>query len=130
MYLGVVANAVPEKDFDGKIFLKRVSRTVEYKQMSHNQYFTDCATSNGLLKQADWHNVYVDDMSLADLKLSLAQQYNLEDGTTARLVLGRKVGKKRERWKCVSEDNDLVPPRGELTKWKLLVRHVKGDKQH
>ena len=67
MHLGVVANAIPEKDFDGKILLKRVSRTVHYKQMSHNQHFTDCATSNGLLKRANWHSVYVNDMPLAAL---------------------------------------------------------------
>ena len=97
MYLGVIANAIPEKDFDGKILLKRVSRTVRCKQMSHNQHFTDCATSNGLLKRANWHSVYVGDMALADLKLSLSQQYNLEDSVTAWLVLGRKVGKKNKR---------------------------------
>ena len=66
MYLGVFANAIPEKGFDGKMPLKRVSRTVRYKQMSHNQHFTDCAASNGLLKRANWHSVYVDDMSMAD----------------------------------------------------------------
>ena len=97
MYLGIVASAIPEKKIDRKILLKRVSRTVRCKQMSHDQHFTDCATSNGLLKRADWHSVYVDDMSLADLILSLAQQYNLEDSVTAWLVLGRKVGKKNKR---------------------------------
>ena len=67
MYLGIVASAIPEKKIDRKILLKRVSRTVRYKQMSHNQHFTDCdATSNGLLKRADWHSVYVDNMSMAD----------------------------------------------------------------
>ena len=44
-------------------------------------------------------------------------------------MLGSKVGKKNERWKYVSEDDDLVPSHGMLNEWKLLVRYVKGDKR-
>ena len=32
-------------------------------------------------------------------------------------------------WKYVSEDDDLVPPRGMLNKLKLLVCYVKGDER-
>ena len=56
MYLGVVVNPVPkevhggEEDFDGKIFLDRVSTKVGYKQTTHNQNFTDIASDNGEIK--------------------------------------------------------------------------------
>ena len=122
MYLSIVANVISQKDLDQKIFLKRVSRIVEYKQMSHNQHFTDCATSHCLLKQADWHNICIDVVSLTDLKLSVACQYNLEDNTTAPLVLRHKVGKKSERWKCVTEDDDIIPLRGMLNMYYKVHR--------
>ena len=47
MYLGVVVNSIPSKGFDGKIFLKRVSKEVEYKRMKHCQNFSDSATIRG-----------------------------------------------------------------------------------
>ena len=51
-----------------------------------------------------------------DLKLSLARRYNLEDSTTARLMLGRKVGKTSKCWKCVRKTVDLVLSHGKLNK--------------
>ena len=50
MFMGVVANPIPDKDFDGKIFLRRISKTVQYQKLSHNQNFADDAGVNGLLK--------------------------------------------------------------------------------
>ena len=50
MFLGVVANPIPEKKFNGKIFVERIAREQAYKKRDHNQNFTDDATANGLLK--------------------------------------------------------------------------------
>ena len=48
MFLGVVARPIPEKDFDGKIFIDRVAETVEYKRTTHTQRFSDHAGVNWL----------------------------------------------------------------------------------
>ena len=53
MFMGVVANPVPERDFDGKIFLRRISKEEKYKKKSHHQNFTDDASLNGLLKDGE-----------------------------------------------------------------------------
>ena len=54
MYLGVVANPVPSKNFDGKIFLQRVSETQKYKQMLHGQNFSNDASTNARIKRGNW----------------------------------------------------------------------------
>ena len=43
MFLGVVSNPIPSKNFDGKISLTRVSKTEVYKQRTHNQNFSEHA---------------------------------------------------------------------------------------
>ena len=54
MFMGVVANPVPERDFDGKIFLRRISKEEKYKKKSHHQNFTDDASLNSILKNGEW----------------------------------------------------------------------------
>ena len=56
MYLGVVANAIPSKNIDVKIFIKPVSETKKYQQMGHNQNFSDGSSVNGLIKNGQWSN--------------------------------------------------------------------------
>ena len=56
MFLGVVANVIPSKNFDGKIYLQRVSEEKAYEKMTYNQNFSDDASANGLLKSGQWHN--------------------------------------------------------------------------
>ena len=41
MYMGVVGKPVPEKGYDGKVFLKRFSETVNLKRKSYRHDFTD-----------------------------------------------------------------------------------------
>ena len=132
MYLGVVANAVPSKGFDGKIFLKRVSKEVQYQQMNHCQNFSDNATINGLIKNGEWKDpisgLITEGMRLGDLKESLAITYNLEQSIVDRLVIKYGVTGKP---KYIVNDNDLVPTQDELDigNYQLKIRHVKGDKR-
>ena len=56
MYLSVVGNPIPSRTFDDKIFIQRVSETIKYKQMDHNQNFSDKGSINGLIKRGAWYS--------------------------------------------------------------------------
>ena len=86
--MGVVANPVPEHNFDGKIFLKRIAKKEKYKQKSHHQNFTDDASLNGILKNGEWKQLVVegDEVRLMHLRESIAENYFLDEETTDNLV--------------------------------------------
>ena len=89
MSIGIVANPVPEHDFDGKIFLRRISKKDKYKKKSHPQNFTANASLNGLLKDGERKQLVVneDGMRLTHLRESIADNYFLDGETTDNLVL-------------------------------------------
>ena len=57
MYLGVVAKAIDSKNFDGKIFVHRVSEEKGYAKTTYNQNFSDHASVNGLPKGVEWKDI-------------------------------------------------------------------------
>ena len=79
MYLGVVGNSIPSREFDGKIFLWRFAETIKYKQMNHNQYFSDEAGINCLIRKGAWYSrdasFIVDGITLKDLRITLVENY-------------------------------------------------------
>ena len=113
MFLGVVAKPIPEKNFNGMVFLERVAREQAYKKRDHNQNFTDDATANGLLKNGDWIQlVDGDDFLLHELKDAIAETYNLDDDIKERLVLrwqGPENSKGKRQAKYIDDDFALVP---------------------
>ena len=132
--MGVVANPIPSKNFDGKIFLERVSKTEEYKKMTHNQNFTDDASANGLLKDGDWIELVVPGMLLGDLKEAIVQHYSLDEDVGERLILKYYRGTSHsDKAKAVylKNDDDPVPEVGLLRMdgHQLMVRYKKGDKR-
>ena len=80
MYLGVVGLPVPKevfggnKDFDGKIFLDRVSKVKGYKKATYNQNFTDVASNNGKIKCGKLVDLLEDNFTLLDLKEAVAEK--------------------------------------------------------
>ena len=112
MFLGVVANAFPSKNFDGKIFLQRVSKEKAYAQTTCNQNFSNDASANGLLKNSKWKDenlgLVVNVMTLGDQKDALANQYQINEDICERIVIRTHVGEKR---KCeyVEKDDALIP---------------------
>lgn len=129
MVMGVIGKPFPEHDFNGKIFLKRVSETCQYKRMTCNQNFTDCATMNGMLKRGEWKLLAVDGMFLGELRASLAEQYGLETDIQERLVLKYYVpgndGKRIPKYiKC---EDDPIPAQDRLGGYELMARYEKGD---
>ena len=90
MFLGVVANAIPSKNFDGKIFLQRVSKEKAYAQTTCNQNFSNDASANGLLKNSKWKDenlgLVVNGMTLGNLKDDLTNQYQIDEDICERIV--------------------------------------------
>ena len=137
MYLGVVGNPIPSKEFDGKIFIQRVSETIKYKQMTHNQNFSDEAGINGLIRRGAWYSgdagFIVDGMTLGDLRISLVENYQLEEDVAARVVIkyytGRSTNNKKVRY--VVDDDATLPTQDafNMNGHTLVVRMEKNDER-
>ena len=84
--MGIIAP--PCKGFDGKIFLKRISKMVESKKLSYSQRNKDSYHINCLLVDCKWHEFcFMPDMLPFHLFLCLQDTYNLEEDITEELVL-------------------------------------------
>ena len=134
MYLGVVANPISSQNFDGKIFLQRVSKTEQYKQKSHCQNFSDDAQCNAFIKSGAWYDdvagYVVDGTTLLDVKQAIATNYGVDSAVLDRLVLRQQIGRgKKKKYRYIVEDDEEIPPQDELKsgKYKLMVRYKKGD---
>ena len=88
MFMGVVARPQPHRNFDGKIFLRRVSTQKKLKRNVTNQNFTHDAMINSHLKKGGWKELYPDnsDMSLSELVDIIGEMYGLEDGIVCHTV--------------------------------------------
>ena len=126
MYLGVITKPNPEHDFDGKIFLQRVSRSMEYKKVTHNQWFTDDGTLDSDLRNGDWLNLLVDDMTLGDLLHSISDDYFMDNNIVSRLVFKYHIpGKDRKKStvKYIVDKDKCLPSANPLkSRYPLMVR--------
>jgi hypothetical protein len=131
MFLGVVANPIPDRNFDGKIFLKRISEVRTYQRVSCNQNFTDCATTNAWLKNGGWSQFVTDGMTLSDLREVLEDQCGLEEDIADRIVLRFYIPGRDENTKQCKyiEDDDASVPDVSLGGYTLMVKFEKGDKR-
>jgi hypothetical protein len=89
MFMGVVFKPQPERTFDGKIALKRVSRTRQLERDTYrsNKFHHD-NNINQLIVDGDWRNVY-DDKTYTMLELTtlIAAHYELDDDIAEALCL-------------------------------------------
>lgn len=126
MYLGVVAKPEPNRNFDGKIFLKRVSEEVEYKKKTHNQNFSDDACINGQLKDGEWMTMHTEGMTLGELKDCIAMNWFLDEFIRDRMVVlkyyipGSKEGERTAKY---IDDDDTVLDSDLLNGTTLMVRY-------
>jgi len=79
MYMGVVARPRPDKNFDGKILLLRVSKEKVLKQAASNQRFADNIHLNNSLREGDWRSLHVPRMTVLELRGAIVDYYQLED---------------------------------------------------
>ena len=135
MHLGVVGIPNPTLDsdgkaFDGKVYLQRVSETIQYKQRAHNQNFSDSATSNAMLRNGEWYDedadLVVDGMTLGDLRIVLVANYEIEEDIADRIVLKYHAN---DKVKYIDKEGDRVPTQERLLLkgYSLAVRMEAGD---
>ena len=107
------------KNFDGKIFLQRVSKEKDLAQTTCNQNFSDDASANGLLKHGKWKDenlgLVVNDMTLGDLKDALANQYQIDKNIYERIIIQTAHVGKLRKCKHVGNDVALIPTEDVLT---------------
>ncbi len=89
MFMGVVFKRQPEHDFDGKITMKRVSRTRQLERDTYrgNRFHHD-HNINQLIVDGDRRNVYDDDTyKMLELTTMIAAHYELDDDIAEALCL-------------------------------------------
>jgi hypothetical protein len=89
MYLGVVACPQPDKNFDGRVALGRVSIWKTLTRASRNKRFSvDVLVVEAIVK-GDWkHQLVMPGMSVDELLESIKNQYDLDEFVSDRLVIG------------------------------------------
>ena len=143
MFLGVVAKPIESRNFDGKIFIERVAKYEAYKKSVTSEQFSDDGAVNACLRGGEWKDVLVDadDMTLGELRLTLAQNYHLDDDIAPRLVLRcyHPTGKDGKRVPCYYNEEDNVIPATDRLKsgqYTLMVQYLsktktrEGDKRY
>ena len=91
--MAVVGRPRKEYNFDGKIWLQRVSEEVTLQRRTTNQNFTDNVSINTYLKQGGWHLLYPegDNITCDEMIGIIASQYGLEVAVADCLVFTYKI---------------------------------------
>jgi hypothetical protein len=117
MFAGVVACPHPEYDFDGKIYLKRVSETVVAKKAVYYTNIVDEYEANGLMHKS-WRTLHlpavIPNMTVGELLDSFLaiDEFGVDEDTRERLVLRyctyppSTAGKKK--WVTMTDDQLLL----------------------
>ena len=120
MYLGVVAPPNTEKNFDGKIFLKRVSKNNVTKRVSYNQHFHDNFLINHEIKNGAWKDLcYVCDITIDELLFNIRESFDIDYDLADFLVVSYETyhltsssnikSKRLVRLGCINgKDNEKV----------------------
>jgi hypothetical protein len=87
MYLGVVGNPNESHNFDGKIFLKRVSKVETVSRASMNQRFSVDVLVNESLQHGSWHELATTEATVEECLETVAATYDLDEFVGERLVL-------------------------------------------
>ena len=87
MFLGVVGCPIPEKGFDGKIYLKRVAENSSFKKTTFkdNDFSDDVDVSTHV--KHNWRSLCDDSMSAEEIISKVADMYDLSEEIRGRLVL-------------------------------------------
>ena len=89
MFMGAVGKPDMRKgrNFDGRIFKKRISRLKKLQRGTATQNFSDNRSINYILKTGEWQSLYVPagDQSYAEFLQTIVDVYSLEDDIAARL---------------------------------------------
>lgn len=114
MFMGVVANPIPERGFDGRIFLERISKEeVVNKKISH-QRFSDDRLVNQQIKAGEWRSLVPSHSEIPTKELAtlIGEVYDLDDAVVDRLEFSYStfIGERGNKKSIVF--NDYQPIRG------------------
>ena len=91
MFLGVVAQPIPHRNFDGYILLDQVSTQEEGRKLTSTRNFFDDFHANTTIKNGDWKTLFEGDTSMAltalDVKITVADYFALDDAIVDCLEL-------------------------------------------
>jgi hypothetical protein len=91
IYMGFIAPPIPQKGFDGKIMIKRVSKEDEQQRGSFTDTFSNKYAITHKIKNGRWcdyyHGDYGEDIKVDDFLWGLKMEYELGDKVATRLVL-------------------------------------------
>ena len=86
MFMGVVGRPVAHRQFDGKIFLERVSKTKYITMCTAHTNFSDDALVNAEIKNGEWRKLFPDlHLNVSDVKNLFHENYELENAVVDRL---------------------------------------------
>ena len=88
MFMGVICPLVANKT-NGKILIKRVSRSVMQKRTSNNQHFHPSYNINHRLKAGKWRDSYDEEYehTIDDFISEIQDTYKIDDSTAENLIL-------------------------------------------
>jgi hypothetical protein len=83
MFMGLVAPPIKEENFDGKILLKQVSKSIKTNRVSYNQQFSDNYHVNYLIQKGEWRDhIMDDDVTLQEIQLLGLKGLNIEEAVS------------------------------------------------
>ena len=88
MYLRVLASPLDEHDFDGRIYLTRVSRRRKVTYASRNSRFSIHLEANEQLSKGEWHTFVTEESAIKvnNLREKVIEKYNLDEFVGKRLT--------------------------------------------
>jgi hypothetical protein len=93
MFLGAAARPRPDKGFDGRILLERVSNDHVITMRTAHQNFTDDVVMNNELKNGEWRQLYLPNTNMAceEVRLLIGEVFGLDDAIIDRLEFTYKT---------------------------------------
>jgi hypothetical protein len=87
MFLGIVACPQEDHAFDGRIFMKRVSKRKTITKRSRNKRFSVDVLVNGALQQGEWRDYYTAGATIGELLETIVETFDLDEFVAERLEM-------------------------------------------
>ena len=87
--MGVVGRPIPHRNFDGKIFLERVSERIPVSKITSHQNFSDDVIINQGIKNGEWRSLFDNETHLVVIEIltKIYKNYALDEIILDRLEL-------------------------------------------
>ena len=129
MFIGVVAEANAEREFDGKIFIERIAEDKVLRRATYRNHFHYDRHINDEIKSGGWKQLYPDDPNILTSEMIgiIANNYDLEEEVEERLCLRYDTYPRGVKSTITLGQNDLLLVR-EITDSLKLKRSVTASR--